>query len=153
MAKLTDQGGVVARCPGCDGGLSTFEWGYLVPQPGVVSLAVGASLPTVSFGRLVKRVFQQGGQWHDVLYLIVRCAGCGSGALAVVKMIQHQPADQYPRQLECLVSFHPEACERLKLPTAVPEGIRQEFREAESASRLDVFAPLPACFVRCSIRP
>jgi hypothetical protein len=38
---------------------------------------------------------------------------------------------QYPRHVAELISFYPEAKERLPLPEAVPEGIQKEFREAE----------------------
>jgi hypothetical protein len=46
--------------------------------------------------------------------------------------MQHlHPADEFPLHVEGLISFHPEARERLKLPIAVPEGVRNEFHEAE----------------------
>jgi pyruvate/2-oxoacid:ferredoxin oxidoreductase beta subunit len=32
MAKLMPQGSVVARCPGCGGATSTFEWASMTPN-------------------------------------------------------------------------------------------------------------------------
>lgn len=58
---------------------------------------------------------------------LYRCAGCGRGALAV---ITHRDS-AFPAGAFDLVSFYREVGESLKVPDAVPEGIKKEFREAE----------------------
>jgi hypothetical protein len=65
------------------------------------------------------------------MYLMLRCAGCGRGGLAVVEMQPLHSHAEYPREVQRLASFHPEAGERPQLPAEVPVGIQSEFREAE----------------------
>ena len=130
MARLTDAGSVVARCPGCDGGQSTFEWSY-GNADAVRAVQAGLGTLPPNFGRVVKRHVKDGGTWHDVIYLLLRCAGCGAGGLAAVQMRQLTAGPSYPQGIEKLLWFYPEARERLKLPPAVPDGVRNEFREAE----------------------
>jgi Domain of unknown function (DUF4145) len=117
MAKLTDAGSIIARCPGCDGGLSTFHW---VPT----ERATPAHFIT-------KHYLMPQGLWYNVFHVLFRCTGCGGGGLGAVKM-RELAADNFPSAtLQELLGFYPEARERFKLPEAVPHGIREEFREAE----------------------
>jgi hypothetical protein len=121
--------------------VSTFEWSFNAPTgfPGV------ANQPP-RYGRVVQKHFESGGAWCDTLYLLLRCAGCGRGGLAVVNMQRMQAAESYPHFIGNLVSFHPEARERFKLPDAVPEGIRKEFREAEQCMEAECYRAAAGLF-------
>lgn len=57
------------------------------------------------------------------VYKLLSCGGCGRGGVA--KLLDAND------NVYVLVSFHPHAMEVAKLPSAVPEGIRAEFKEAE----------------------
>lgn len=113
MAEINELGNVTARCPGCAGALSSFEWRSASSEYGQV-LIVGATVD---------------GSTRDVSYRAFRCAGCGRGGLGVVA---YQSRVQYPGGFRTLLSFYPEVKERLALPPAVPEGIAAEFREGEA---------------------
>lgn len=117
MAIINDQGNVIARCPDCNGGTSTFEY----------------ALDGRSRGHFTK-VFPRTGLGTRegelrVRFQLFRCAGCGRGGLGAIRLMPM--ADTYPKDIWELLQFFPEAKERLKLPTAVPKGIEKEFREAE----------------------
>lgn len=114
MASINSQGNVIARCPGCDGAKSTFE--YLVD---------GQELGSTT------RVYQSSPSDDPVTvrFQIFRCAGCGRGAMGTIKMMNLGRG--YPRDVWELLDFYPEAKERLPLPKMVPVGIVNEFREAE----------------------
>jgi hypothetical protein len=145
MAKLNEQGSVIARCPGCEGGQSTFEWSYSALGMQVhPQFPVGMNSP--SFGRVCQRSDPGNGQWRDVLYLMLRCAGCGRGGIAVIQMKVMQDNKLYPQSVERLLSFFPEARERLKLPPAVPDGIKSEFREAERCMEAECFRAAAGLF-------
>lgn len=112
MASINDKGSIVARCPGCRGALSSFEWKNSSAEYGSV-----------------KNNFQHH-HWRGAVidYRLFRCAGCGRGGLgSVVYAGNHYPGDY--RELR---SFFPEAKERLRIPNEVPDGIAKEFREAEA---------------------
>jgi hypothetical protein len=74
--------------------------------------------------------------WHNVVFILCRCCGCGSGAIAAVEMKAVSTA-VYPTGAEKILWFYPEAKERLPLPASVPEGIKNEFREAEKCIEAD----------------
>jgi len=109
MAELQNSGAIVACCPGCNGGRSTFEW--LDPK--------GNRFGCVEKGN--------GAGWM-VSHRLFRCAGCGRGAFGVVSYI---PNAGYPGNGAILNSFFPESSDVLPLPTGVPAGIVLEFREGE----------------------
>lgn len=69
------------------------------------------------------------GEKADGQFRLYRCAGCGMGGLGLVDMMDEQA--KYPADIHELVWFMPEAKQRLRLPEAVPEGIKNEFREGE----------------------
>jgi len=52
----------------------------------------------------------------------------------------------YPSGTEVLLAFYPESFERLKLPDAVPEGIKNEFREAEKCLEANCFRAAAGMF-------
>jgi uncharacterized protein DUF4145 len=111
MATLNDEGNIRARCPGCGGAWSTFEW----------RTASG------TFGA-VQGYFHHDG-WGQVRidHRLFRCAGCGRGGLGAVVY----GSSAYPGAYRELRGFYPETRERLPLPQAVPAGLVREFREAE----------------------
>jgi len=111
MAEINAHGHVIAHCPSCKGGLSTFEWRSVNGPYGVVA-TTGAHR-----------------HWRDCRcdHRLFRCAGCGRGGLGIVV---YGGAD-YPGAYRELESFHPQARDRLQLPRPVPAGIVSEFREGE----------------------
>lgn len=111
MARINDEGNIAARCPGCEGALSSFEWRTRKGQWGVITL--NKTHPRWGSGLLDYRLF--------------RCAGCGRGGLGVV----FYDGGNYPGFHRELNSFHPEVRDRLILPKGVPAGIEKEFREGE----------------------
>jgi hypothetical protein len=105
MARFNKNGSITARCPGCNGGLSTFEF---------------------TTGQQPYGVIPQG----QIEYRFFRCAGCGRGGLGALQNLA--PGQAYPAGRSNLLDFYPEGMERLPLPTGVPVGIASEFREAET---------------------
>jgi hypothetical protein len=106
MATLNENGHVIARCPNCEGALTSF----LIGDP--------------HRAQLYGQIFRPLSEWQSEVYRLVRCTGCGSGAL--LTLLTEGNDDQVE-----LADFHPEAQERLSLPSGVPEGIAKEFREGE----------------------
>jgi hypothetical protein len=140
MATLTNGGSVLARCPNCNGSMSTFEWGaYTGPTHRGGGQQIG------EYGTLRQRHGEPGGQWHDVVFKLFRCAGCGAGGIGAIKMRNGSEAN-YPAGIESLLWFYPEARERLKLPAAVPDGIRNEFLEAEKCLENNCFRAAAGLF-------
>lgn len=121
MARLNVQeGSIVANCPGCQGGLSTFVWkGY----DGV-------------YGAITKKFSDRYGHNWNNTYRLFKCGGCGMGALGVIRLAN---GCEYPSKNSRLIEFTPEAKQRLVLPTSVPEGIKKEFREAECCMENNCF--------------
>ena len=114
MAQLNKkQGSIVAHCPGCRGGRSTFEWQIAGREIGVVTDTTSDN----PWQTTCKRDFR-----------LFRCAGCGMGAYGV---ILYKNYDDYPGSYNHLVKFYPESKQRLDIPKDTPQGITTEFREAE----------------------
>lgn len=112
MAEINPEGTIRARCPGCNGALSSFEWRTVGSQYGVTS-----------------RPYRDDQMGDGVIeYRLYRCAGCGMGGLGAVAC----GGGQYPNSIRELRRFHPEVRDRLVLPKDVPEGIVKEFREGET---------------------
>jgi hypothetical protein len=116
MAKINKLGNITASCPGCNGSTSTFEYIYQGKELGFTVVKVRK--PYTRFDEEV-----------DAQFRLYRCAGCGMGGLGYVKM--REQGGKYPIDIYELIWFKPEAKQRLALPEAVPEGIRNEFREGE----------------------
>jgi hypothetical protein len=115
MAVINKQGNVIAHCPGCDGGKSTFEYANAGRELGYTTT-----------------VFDRGFRRDDQLrvrFQLFRCAGCGRAGLGTIRMMDVHGS--YPDDIWELLDFYPEAKQRLSLPKAVPNGIQNEFREAE----------------------
>ncbi len=133
MASINDLGQVLARCRGCHGGNSRFEFSVNGSELGVV--VTRGPMPGQSFWVPVPTDYQ------NRLY---RCVGCGIGALGVIRM--ERTGGKYPGEIAELISFYPEAKERLPLPRAVPEGIQKEFREAELCLETGCYRAAAALF-------
>jgi|SRR3972149_2478383 len=114
MAELQESGSIIAFCPGCNGGRSTFEW----------------KEETRSFGALERTEEDSVWKGSHASYRIYRCAGCGMGGFA--KVIYGGSVSSYPGSYRRLIYFFPECGSRLPLPKAVPSGIVNEFREGEN---------------------
>ena len=112
MASINDRGNITARCPGCNGANSSFDWKSVAGKHGAVSLNY------------------QHRAWGNCFidYRLFCCGGCGRGAIGVVV---HGGTGDYPGLYRELMAFHPESKERLDLPTSTPDGIVAEFREGE----------------------
>lgn len=111
MARINDLGNITARCPGCQGANSSFDWKSATSKYGAITLPF------------------QHPHWGNVPidYRLYRCGGCGRGAIGVVVYGN----GEYPGGYRELMAFHPEAKERLDLPRDTPNGIVSEFREGE----------------------
>ncbi len=112
------EGTVVARCPGCEGAKSTFEWRHDGNDLGAITKRVGDR-----FWRECRLDFR-----------LFRCAGCGMGALGVVK---YAGGLHYPGLYSRLLRFVPEAKTYLPLPHSAPKEIVAEFREAERCMEIN----------------
>ncbi|MDD2733220.1 MAG: DUF4145 domain-containing protein [Desulfuromonadaceae bacterium] len=130
MAEINKLGNVVARCPGCDGGKSTFEYSAEGRQLG--STAVVTRKPYSQY------------EDCDVQFRLFRCAGCGRGGLGAIRMMKTHST--YPADIWQLLWFYPEAKARLPLPKETPKGIVMEFREAEICKENECFRASAAMF-------
>ena len=129
MATINRLGNIVAQCPTCDGAKSRFE---SVGEP-----VVGQwSKPDPSSPHRYI--------YYDHQYRLFRCAGCGRGAIAIIKM--KKVGGEFPDSIDRLIQFWPEATGRLRLPASVPDGIRHEFDEAEKCTEAQCFRAATAMF-------
>ena len=104
---------IVSTCPDCDGALCNFEF-----QSGSVIRNGAHTYKNARFQR--------------ILYLVARCGGCGRGGLAVVH-------DNGMVRDGILETFYPATLDRAPLPATVPEGVRNEYREAELCASVGAF--------------
>ena len=102
-----------ARCPDCDGALSTFAYAAPSQQPYGSVFAAGIH----RFGTT---------QYVGTLYRLVACSGCGRGGLAKLHLFPGQTEDH-----ATLEWFFPTTIERAHIPKDVPADIEEELREAE----------------------
>lgn len=112
MAELLDSGSILANCPGCQGAMSTYNWGTQQAPFGVVR--------DLYARRYTNRIVE---------YRLYQCPGCLSGGLAKIRLARNGAA--FPSGGCELIEFSPKCLDRLKLPAGVPDGILSEFREAE----------------------
>ncbi|WP_411878400.1 DUF4145 domain-containing protein [Polaromonas sp. YR568] len=110
MAEVNGSGNIVARCPDCNGAVSTFEWKRERTE----------EWGAINAGRVPTSAYRQ--------YRLFRCAGCGRGAIGNVGF---NSVSHYPGMDQILYDFYPESGERMVLPAQVPKGIAAEFQEAE----------------------
>jgi hypothetical protein len=111
MAVINEEGNVRAKCPGCKGALSTYEWRTATGVHGVFTNNHKHS------------------HWANTAldYRLFKCAGCGRGGLGVIAY----GGDRFPGLYRELYDFYPNVHDRLGLPSNVPVGIVNEFREGE----------------------
>ncbi len=110
MSPKLENLNVVAICPDCGGVPTTFEHKKGSSEYG--SIAV-----------LHQHKFK-GANLQGVVYRLLRCAVCGRGGLAKYGVDAHNNALY-------LEEFLPASIERAKIPDGIPEGIVEEYREAE----------------------
>jgi len=103
-------GNVRARCADCEGAVTTFEYKEASREFGTVIVDRRHQFKGESYGR--------------ILYKLMRCAGCGRGAVATI----HDNGQVIDGVLE---AFLPVSVENVKIPHNVPARITAEFREAE----------------------
>jgi hypothetical protein len=109
MKVVYVNGNMRAACPDCNGAVTTFE-------------SRNATGPYGSINRQWNHQFE-GKHWTSSTYVLMRCAGCGRGGLAILHSNGAQTA--YDE------TFYPASREFFLLPPGVPGGIVAEYREAE----------------------
>lgn len=109
------------------GGRSTFEWKIEGKEIGAVTNST------------------EDHYWNSclIVYRLFRCAGCGMGALGIIKF---GGDNKYPGSYNKLLAFFPESKESLDLPKKTPLGIKAEFREAEKCFGNDCFRAAAGLF-------
>lgn len=115
-AKMTPQftlGNVRARCPNCDGAITSFE-----------HMIRGSEFGSINRPLTVPREFNKR-QFGQVIYHLLRCASCGTGALAAVLIDDRGYSNGH------LDDFFPRTIDTHTIPKAVPSGVQSEFKEAE----------------------
>ena len=110
MTPVYENYNVKARCPDCGGAVTTFEFKDASREFGTIIINRDHQYEKQSFSR--------------ILYVLMRCAGCGRGGLAKI----HDNGRVVDGILE---SFFPVSIEHVKIPENVPHGIVAEYREAE----------------------
>jgi hypothetical protein len=110
MAAKFFAGNVHASCPDWAGSVTSFE--YRVG---------GAELGAVAATRR-----DGAGPLHTLLYHLMKCASCGRGGVAVVRIAQGNNYSDGE-----LTEFWPISISSLPIPEKVPSGVKSEFREAE----------------------
>lgn len=128
MASMNQLGNITARCPGCDGALSTYEWIAKGQALGIIDLPGAFTFRDGAGARAQHRLY--------------RCGGCGRGGLALVYHNGHS----FPIGREELYDFYQEVGDRLKLPVNTPAGIQAEFREAEKCLATGCFRAAAGMF-------
>ena len=116
--ESTSHYSVRAQCPQCGGALSVFDHKKQGGELGSILQDGGHTYAGNTFTRVHWRLLQ--------------CSGCGRVGLAKF----HDSGSGASAVLE---SFHPRALGSAAMPTAVPEGVRKEFREAELCASVEAW--------------
>ena len=111
-------GDVRAACPDCNGAITTFEMRSGGKEFGSIVVNRTHQYMDKSFTRLI--------------YLFLRCASCGRAGLALV-----HAANEVRNGL--MESFHPNATDMAPLPSATPDVITHEYREAELCASVEAY--------------
>lgn len=112
MAKVNHEGNIVAKCPGCNGSRSTYEW---------------RSGTSGQFGSIIIDTKDRYRNDISIHFRLFKCAGCGRGGLGVIQTDR----STYPSDRKVLVEFYPEVKDRLTLPISTPDDISSEYDEAQ----------------------
>lgn len=105
---------VRAKCPGCEGSVSTFEF----------------KSEGKEFGYIIREAGQpQSDHPFRVIFRLLRCAGCGRGGLVALADVGDN--------VYSLIEFFPRAVDHARLPEAVPDFLQKEVHEAELCMSLD----------------
>ena len=118
MPRLTAEGNVLARCPRCQGAMTSFEWRGSSAGLGAVQISTGSFHPFGSYY----------GPERTLQSRLYRCPGCGLGAIGYLRF---QGSSYPPDGAAHLLHFFPDVRERLQIPEQVPPEVRNEFAEAE----------------------
>lgn len=124
MAQL-DGWNVRANCPDCGGAVTTFEYALGGREFGTVAIGKSGDFGGRAFG--------------GTCFRLLRCAGCGRGALAEVGIDGRQ-------QPVVLIDFFPRTLSLLELPNQVPAEIVKEYREAELCASVGAWRAASALF-------
>ncbi|MEH7549238.1 DUF4145 domain-containing protein [Neobacillus vireti] len=109
--EFTREGNIAANCPDC-GARTTFE--------------------NRTSDEYLSEVEQPGGHYFQdtyyqcVVYLLLRCAGCGRGGVAEIHCISSNLLTTGE-----IGEFYPISAANLTIPENIPTGIKAEYREAE----------------------
>jgi len=118
-----NKGNVRAYYPDC-GAIATFDFRD----------------PEREFGYILVRVSHSfnGQTFECVIYRLLRCSGCHRAGVAKI----HQSSGPYA----VLEDFYPTSIEKLPIPHNVPQGIANEFREAELCASVRALRAVLALF-------
>ena len=111
MQARLDGTNVRANCPDCEGALTTFERVHGGRDLGHVIVNYHHYFGPRTYSR--------------VLYLLLRCAGCGRGGLVKI----HDDGSERDAALEW---FYPNSIEMANLPEGVPAEISADFEKSRS---------------------
>lgn len=123
------EGTITARCPGCNGAISSFLW--------------RAKTSEGEIGAITKSITERHTSYSLLTYRLFRCSGCGMGGLGAIK---YGGDAAYPGRYNRLIWFYPEVKERVPLPKATPKGITNEFQEAEMCYENDCYRAAAGLF-------
>lgn len=106
-------GNMQAPCPDCGGAITTFE-------------SRNANGHYGSVNRPWNHKFE-GRNYNYANYILMRCAGCGRGGVAILhgSQVGGQVAQAYDS------AFYPACRDTAPLPKGVPQGVEVKYREAE----------------------
>ena len=119
MKPKYENGNVRAKCPDCNGAVTTFEHNYSGRPLGIVEK------------KLEHKV--DGREYNEVKYLLLRCAGCGRGGVSQIHFSRH---NSFPAVIK---EFFPLSKITTDLPRGVPEDIENEYREAELCASVGAY--------------
>ncbi len=112
MAQYNSEFNVVAGCPGCWGAQSSFN----------------------RVNEIYYNTTRKSGQWFTTFFLFYQCNSCNHGGMGkfILKDLEKEIKMSNIKSFE----FYPDVLPSVGLPEDTPEGIKNEFREAEKCLQL-----------------